>query len=82
MKKPENWRLVEMYEGNYIFEDDKEQFQVSVDRMGRMRPPYHIHFNQLKGDILKIGLNEGAYTSSASEENADSKSFRDDGFYK
>lgn len=70
MKKPNNWRLVEMYEGNFLFEDEKEEFQVSVDKMDEMSPPYHIHFNQLKGDILKVGLNEGAYTSSAFEENA------------
>ena len=69
MKKPKNWLLVEMYDGNYIFEDENEEFQVSVDRMGTMNPPFHIHFNQLKGEILKIGYKEGAYTSGAFEEN-------------
>lgn len=67
--KPENWQLVEMYEGNYLFEDSGH-FQVSIDKMGRMSPPYFIHFNQLKDEILTIGFREGAYTSSAYEENA------------
>ncbi|OEY71962.1 hypothetical protein [Salegentibacter salarius] len=69
MKKPNNWRLVEMYEGNYIFEDINEEFQVSLDKMGRLSPSYHIHFNQLKGENCQIGYKEGAYNSSASEKN-------------
>lgn len=57
-----------MYEGNYIFEDDNEEFQVSVDKMGRMTPPYHIHFNQFKGQKVKIKLQDGSYASNAFNE--------------
>ncbi|MCC8361013.1 hypothetical protein [Salinimicrobium sediminilitoris] len=70
MKRPSNWQLVEMYEGNFIFQDSQEEFQVSVDRMGRMTPPYHVHFSHLKDKLLRIGVSESTYSANAYDENA------------
>ena len=63
-----NWKLAEAYEGNLIFENDSEEFSVSVDQMGRMSPPYSINFQQLKGTLNRIGFEDGAYSTHASSE--------------
>ena len=65
---PENWNLVEEYEGNFIFEDSEEKFSVSIDHMGRMDPPYEIAYQQLQGEFTKIGFDNGGYSSYATNE--------------
>lgn len=65
---PENWRLEEEYDGNFIFENDTDEFSVVVDQMGRMSPPYSINFQQLKGTFIKIGFENGAYSTHAFSE--------------
>ena len=65
---PENWNLVEEYEGNFIFVDDNQEFSVSIDQMGRMDPPYEISYQQLKGESTKIGFDNGCYSSYATNE--------------
>lgn len=65
---PENWNLVEEYEGNFIFEDDEQEFSVSVDQMGRSHPPYAIFYQQLKGDFNRIGFDNGGYATHAYNE--------------
>ncbi|MDT0645783.1 hypothetical protein RM545_03710 [Zunongwangia sp. F260] len=65
---PENWQMVEQYEGNFIFEDAENQFSVSVDRMGNFTPPYEINFQQLSGTFTKIGFEDGAYSAHAANK--------------
>ena len=65
---PENWNLVEEYEGNYIFEDAEKEFSVSIDQMGAMVPPYEISYQQLKGEFTKIGFDNGGYSTHAFNE--------------
>lgn len=65
---PDSWNLVEAYEGNFIFENNPEEFSVVVDQMGRMSPPYSINFQQLKGTFIKIGFENGAYSTHAFSE--------------
>lgn len=73
---PEFWKLAEAYDGNFIFENDPEEFSVVVDQMGRMSPPYSINFQQLKGTFNRIGFENGAYSTHAfSEEEAIQKAF-------
>jgi hypothetical protein len=69
MKKlPEDWELVESYEGNLIFEHKNGDFSVSIDNMGSMMPPYEIVFQQLKGVSVKIGFEDGAYTTHGTNQ--------------
>lgn len=63
-----NWKLAEAYEGNFIFENDSEEFSVSVDLMGRMSPPCSINFQQIKGTFIRIGFEDGAYSTHAFSE--------------
>ncbi len=65
---PENWKLAKAYDGNFIFENDPEEFSVVVDQMGRMSPPYSINFQQLKGAFNRIGFERGAYSTHAFSE--------------
>lgn len=65
---PENWNLVEEYEGNFIFEDAEKEFSVSIDQMGAMVPPYEISYQQLKGEFTKIGFDNGGYSTYALNE--------------
>lgn len=65
---PESWKLAEAYDGNFIFENDHEEFSVVVDQMGRMSPPYSINFQQLKGTFNRIGFENGAYSTHAFSE--------------
>jgi hypothetical protein len=65
---PKNWKLSETYDGNFIFENEPEEFSVTVDQMGRMSPPYSINFQQLKGTFTKIGFEHGAYSTQAFSE--------------
>lgn len=65
---PENWNLVEEYEGNFIFEDAEKEFSVSIDQMGAMDPPYEISYQQLKGEFTKIGFENGGYSTYAKDE--------------
>ena len=65
---PENWTLVEEYDGNFIYENTEEEFQVAIDFTERLKPPYSICFHQLKGKFTKIGFEDGAYSTHAFEE--------------
>ena len=65
---PEKWNLVEEYEGNFIFENDDQEFNVLINQMGRMEPPYEIAYQQLKGEFTKIGFDNGGYSSYAKNE--------------
>jgi len=65
---PEDWKLVESYEGNFIFENKYGEFSVSIDNMGSLKPPYEIAFQELKGVFVKIGLEDGAYTTHGSNQ--------------
>ena len=62
---PQNWSLVEEYDGNFIYEDVDEEFQISIDFTEQIRPPYLICFTQLKGTFTKIGFEDGAYSTHA-----------------
>ncbi len=65
---PENWKLVESYDGNFIFEDELQEFCVSADFTKDIKPPYEIWFNQLKGSFTRIGFEDGAYSAHAFNE--------------
>lgn len=67
-KLPDNWKLVEEYEGNFIYENKEKDFQVSIDNLGNLSPQYYIHFHQLMDLFVKIGFEDGAYTTHAFEE--------------
>lgn len=65
---PENWNLAEEYDGNFIFENDNQEFSVSIDQMGRIIPPYEISYQQLKGEFTRIGFDNGGYSTHAFNE--------------
>ncbi len=65
---PKNWKLIEAYDGNFIFEDDLQEFSVSVDQMGAMNPPYEICYQQLKGEYTKIRFEKGGYSTHGFDE--------------
>ncbi len=65
---PKNWNLVEEYDGNFIYEDVDEEFQVSIDFTNQLQHPYLICFQQLQGTFTKIGFENGAYSTHAFEE--------------
>lgn len=65
---PENWKLVESYDGTFIFEDELQEFCVSADFTEDIKPPYEIWFNQLKGNFTRIGFEDGAYSAHAFNE--------------
>ena len=65
---PENWTLAEEYDGNFIYEDVDEEFQISIDFTEQIQPPYSICFQQLEGSFTKIGFEDGAYSTHAFEE--------------
>lgn len=64
----ENWKLIEKYDGNYIFENENEEFQVTIDDMGGLIPRFSICFQQLKGNFTKIGIEDGAFATHTNEE--------------
>ncbi len=65
---PENWKLVESYDGTFIFEDEFQEFCVSADFTENMDPPYEIWYNQLKGTFTRIGFENGGYSTHAYKE--------------
>lgn len=66
---PIDWKLVESYDGNFIFENSNAEFSVSIDKMGAFIPPYEINYQQLKGTLVKIGFEDGAYSTHAQDQN-------------
>lgn len=62
---PSNWSLFEEYNDgdSLIFRDSTNTFQISVD-LG-IDVPFEINFNQLKGDFILIGFEDGAYATHA-----------------
>ena len=74
---PKTWELVEEYEGNFIFENELKEFQVAIDNMGAFNPRYCINFQQLSGTFVKIGFEDGAYSTHAfDQEEALSKAIK------
>lgn len=66
MKKlPNNWSLIEEYDGNYIFENSNKSFCVNVDFITRCEYPYSISFVQIQGEFVVIGIENGAYATHA-----------------
>jgi|GEM_PF-6417054 hypothetical protein len=65
---PKNWKLVEDYDGNFIYENIGAEFQISIDFTEQLQPPYSIYFNQLQGTFTKIGIEDGAYSTHAFSE--------------
>ena len=65
---PENWKLVESYDGTFIFEDELQEFCVSADFTENMDPTYEIWYNQLKGTVTRIGFENGGYSTHAFNE--------------
>ena len=65
---PGNWKLVESYDGTFIFEDQLQEFCVSADFTENMDPPYEIWYNQLKGTFTRIGFENGGYSTHAFNE--------------
>lgn len=65
---PDNWDLVQEYDGNFIFEDDTKTFMIAIELTEQDEPPYSIGFIQLKGDRTKIGFESGAYATHAETE--------------
>lgn len=62
---PSNWYLFDEYNDgdSIIFRDSTNTFQISVD-LG-IEVPFEIGFNQLKGDFVLIGFEDGAYATYA-----------------
>lgn len=67
-KLPQNWKLVEEFEGNFIYENEQKDFQVCIDNMGNTFPRYYIDFQQLSGLFIKIGFEDGVYSTHAFRE--------------
>lgn len=65
---PDNWNLVEEFEGNFIYENEDKDFQVSIDNMGEFVPRYSICFQQLADETIRIGFEDGAYSAHAFKE--------------
>lgn len=64
---PENWSLLEQYDDSYIFENSDKSFCVNVDCTPRCDYPFTIGFIQQKGEFIKIGFEDGAYSTHAKE---------------
>ena len=67
IKLSDNWLVAEEYDGNYIFENDKKSFCVNIDFVSNCTYPYSINFVQLKGDKIKIGIEDGAYSTHSEQ---------------
>ncbi|KLT64746.1 hypothetical protein [Pedobacter sp. BMA] len=64
---PPNWLLVEEYDDNAIFENAEKSFCVNIDFTEGYQHPYSIGFLQLKGQFTRIGIEDGAYATHASD---------------
>lgn len=62
---PENWRLVEEWDKNFIFENSECNFCVEVTFTEQCAAPYSIGLNQLKDVFTLIGFENGAYAAHA-----------------
>jgi hypothetical protein len=62
---PTDWKLAEDYDGIFVYEDGSKNFAVNIDYNPRLLYPYHISFTQLKGDRIRVGIENGAYTTDA-----------------
>ena len=60
---PENWTLIEEYEGNFIFENSNNSFCVNIDYIPACEYPYSVSFIQLKGQLNQIGTENGRYST-------------------
>jgi len=65
---PENWKMVESYDGTFIFEDELQEFCISADFTENMDPPYEIWYNQLRRTFTRIGFENGCYSTHAFNE--------------
>jgi len=62
---PNNWTLIEEYDGNYIFENSDKSFCVNVDYTSNCEYCYIIYFLQLRGQKTEIGFENDAYITHA-----------------
>lgn len=62
---PDNWTLVQEWGQNLIFENKDRSFSVNVTFTPQLMMPYEIGFKQLKGDFIRIGTEDGAYSTHA-----------------
>jgi hypothetical protein len=60
---PSNWSVQEEYDGNYIFINDEKSFCVNLDYTPACEYPYSITFVQIKGEINRIGFEDGRYST-------------------
>lgn len=65
---PENWILVESIEGNFVFEDNLQEFCVAIDQTGEASRPYQIGYRQLRGICVKAKLEAGENLKHAVNE--------------
>ena len=65
---PLNWELFDEYNDgdSLIFRDSTNTFQIAVDQ--GIEAPFEINFNQLKGDFILIGFEDGAYATYANNK--------------
>lgn len=64
-ESPKNWLLIDQYDGNYIFENGDNSFCVNIDYTSGCNYPYSINMRQMKGDLVEIGIEKGAYSTHA-----------------
>lgn len=65
---PFNWQLIEEWDSNFIYENEDKTFCVNVDFTNNLESPYSISFNQIKGNFIVIGYENGAYSTNANTE--------------
>lgn len=65
---PENWTLVETFEGNLTFEDHLNEFSVTVEQTGDSVHPYTIAYKQLQGICLKSEIEDTRSSNLALNE--------------
>jgi len=75
-KLPRGWKLIEEFEGSYVFENPKLSFTVNIDLLSELKEPYNIEFLHTQGFIKLVSFNEGVYkTKAANEKDALVKAF-------
>jgi hypothetical protein len=62
---PANWKLVEEWDNNYIFENSDSSFSVNISYTKSCEPSYSIEFTQQIGDFNMIGFEDGAYSTNS-----------------
>lgn len=62
---PTEWKLIDEWENNFIFENSDKSFCVNITWTEKQEFPFAIDFNQLKGTFTAIGFEDGAYSTHA-----------------